>query len=80
MSRESVSEWKEIDMLIGLFCKASGLLINHTKTIVHYEGLSEADLAPFKLVLPFTFSALSGGFKYLGYYLKTGAQRANDWD
>jgi hypothetical protein len=80
MSKASVSEWKEIDRLISLFCKASGLSLNQSKTTVHYEGLSEAELDPFKLILPYKFSHLSGSFKYLGYHLKTGAQRTNDWD
>jgi hypothetical protein len=37
-------------------------------------------MAPFKSLLPYTFSDLSLRFKYLGYFLKTGSQRADDWD
>jgi len=47
---------------------------------MHYEGLTELDLNFFKSILPYTFSALNTGFKYLGYYLKTGAQRVEDWN
>jgi hypothetical protein len=47
---------------------------------VLFEGLLDAELDPFKRVLPFTFSSLSGGFKYLGYHLKTWVQCASDWD
>jgi len=41
MSRASLIEWREIDKLICLFCKALSLSVNHAKTIVHYEGLME---------------------------------------
>jgi len=47
---------------------------------VHFEGLSNADLIPFKSILPYTFTDLSVGFKYLGYLLKTGVYRADDWN
>jgi hypothetical protein len=80
MSKASLVEWKEIFKLISLFCRASGLSVNHTKTIVYYEGLSGDDLIPFKSLLPFDFCALSTGFKYLGYFLRTGTHRASDWE
>jgi len=80
MTRESLHEWKEIDKIIRLLCKASGLSVNQTKTIVHFEGLTKVELAPFKTVLPYTFSELSIGFRYLGYFLKIGAHREDDWD
>jgi hypothetical protein len=79
MTQATLSEWWEIDKLIKLFCLASGLQVNVTKTIVLHEGLSELDLSPFKTLFPFTFSDLSTGFKYLGFYLKTGLQRVEDW-
>jgi hypothetical protein len=71
MTREVLHEWIEIDKIINLFCKASGLSVNQTKTTIHFEGLSEQELLPFKTILPYTFSDLSTGFKYLGYFLKT---------
>jgi hypothetical protein len=80
MTKANFQEWWEIDKLISLFCKASGLLVNKTKTTVHYAGLSTTKLVSFQNLLPYTFSELSLGFKYLGYYLKTGAHKAEDWD
>jgi hypothetical protein len=79
MTKDSLHEWIEISKIINLFCKASGLTVNQAKTTVHYEGISEDDLAPFKSVLPYTFCDLSINFKYLGYFLKTGMQKAEDW-
>jgi hypothetical protein len=80
MSRASLIEWREINKLIFLFCKSSGLLVNQTKSTVHYEGLTDLELVPFKSLLPYTFSDLSLEFRYLGYFLKTGSHRAVDWD
>jgi hypothetical protein len=80
LSKASLSEWKVIASLISCFCKASGLSVNQTKSTIHFEGLSDLELNPFKTFLPYTFNDLSLGFCYLGYFLKTGAQRAADWD
>jgi hypothetical protein len=71
-------EWWEIDKLISLFCKAYRLLVNKTKVTVHFAGLSAWELVSFQNLLPYSFSELSSGFKYLGYYLKTGAHKAED--
>jgi hypothetical protein len=80
LSKASLSEWRVIDKLLILFCKASGLAVNLSKSTTHYSGLSDHDLVDFKSALNFTFSDLNTGFRYLGYYLKTGTHRASDWD
>jgi hypothetical protein len=68
LTNASVQEWMEIESLINKFCIASGLKVNATKSTVHYTGLSETKLSPFKLILPYNFMDLSLGFKYLGYF------------
>jgi hypothetical protein len=80
MTREILYEFMEIDKHICLFCKASGLLVNQTKTTAHFEGLTELELTPFKTLIPYNFSDLSNGFRYLGYFLKTGTHHADDWE
>jgi hypothetical protein len=55
MTKATLHEWIEISKIINLFCKSSGFTINQENTTVHYEGVSEDDLAPFKSVLPYTF-------------------------
>jgi len=55
------------------------LSINISKTFVHYWGLEEADLIPFKLANPFSFVELNSGFKYLGYYLVPSSSKHVDW-
>jgi hypothetical protein len=79
MTKATMSEWWEIDKIIKIFFLASGLQVNGPKTTILQEGLSELDLTPYKSLFPFTFSDLSTGFKYLGYHLKTGPQRVEDW-
>jgi hypothetical protein len=72
-------EWTAISEIPQLFCLVFGLSINISKTIVHYWGLEEANLIPFKLATPFSFVELNSGFKYLGYYLKPGSSKLVDW-
>jgi hypothetical protein len=79
LSKSSLLEWRVIDKLLTLFCKASGLAVNLSKSTFHYSGLSDHELDEFKYVLNYTFSDLTIGFRYLGYYLKTRTHRATDW-
>jgi hypothetical protein len=73
-------EWQVINKLIISFCKASGLTVNHLKSTVHHEGISDTELSSYKNILPYTFNELSSGFRYLGYFLKTGTQHTVDWN
>jgi hypothetical protein len=79
MTSATLQEWMEIDRLIKLFCKASGLQVNETKTTVLYEGLSEVDLIPFKTILPFTFYRSFNWFQISWLFLKTGLHKVEDW-
>jgi hypothetical protein len=79
MTKASIQEWKEIERIVQLFCSVSGLMVNHTKLTIHYLGLVELDISTFKQILLYNFSELSVGFKYLGYYLKAGIQKVEEW-
>jgi hypothetical protein len=79
MSSAKLSDWLIIMDALSLFCAISGLSINAHKSTVHYWGLSEAELLPFKLSIPFSFIDLTEGFKYLGFRLKPGASSSADW-
>jgi hypothetical protein len=79
MTNATMQEWWEIDKVIKSFCLASGLQVNGTKTTILQEGMTEQELMPFKSMFPYIFSDLESGFKYLGYFLKTGPQRVEDW-
>jgi hypothetical protein len=80
MTNVTVEEWWEINKVLKSFCLASVLTINATKSTIHQEGLLEQELADYKYVFPFKFFDLALGFTYLGFYLKTGPQRASDWN
>jgi hypothetical protein len=41
--------------------------------------LSDLELLPFKAIFPYSFLDLDQGFKYLGFYIKSGFQRIEDW-
>jgi hypothetical protein len=79
LTNASVQEWKEIVSLIQKFCMVSGLKVNPIKSTVHFSGLSESELVSFKQFIPYKFFDLAVGFKYLGYFLKAGLQRSEDW-
>jgi hypothetical protein len=63
MSKENLSEWTAISDILQVFCLVSGLSINNTKTIVHYWGLEEAELIPFKVGYPFLLCRTKFGFQ-----------------
>jgi len=73
------AEWTVIQDVLSLFCTASGLAINHSKSTVHYWGLSETELICLKNSIPFSFIDLSAGFKYLGYRLMLRASSPDEW-
>jgi hypothetical protein len=79
LSKVDPREWILIVDLLTLYCSASGLCINTQKSTVHYWGLKDEELASYKDFLPFTFSDLNIGFKYLGYLLKPGPSKSADW-
>jgi hypothetical protein len=79
MSKASLEEWQEIHRILGVFCGASGLLINVQKsTFLHY-GVAEDTLDNLKEVFQYNFIALSEGFRYLGYFLKPDSYKVEDW-
>jgi hypothetical protein len=80
MTKVTLKEWMEVVSILQLFCNALGLFINLSKNIVHYEGLTEEELTPLKELLPYSFIDLSIRFKYMGYYLKNGACKTEDWN
>jgi hypothetical protein len=79
MSKADPMEWRLILDILRAYCSVSGLCINSSKTIVHYWGLEDLELELLKAILPFSFVDLNSGFKYLGYLLKPGAAKADDW-
>lgn len=53
--------------------------MNVSKSTVLYAGLMEEEINVFKALLLFNSVELSVGFNYLGFFLKTGLQKAEDW-
>ena len=58
MNKAQISDWKEIDYTLSLFCKASRLVINPHKSSFHYSGLQEHELDSYKAIFPFKFVEL----------------------
>nr|KUM45130.1 hypothetical protein ABT39_MTgene3630 [Picea glauca] len=55
-----------------------GLTINHSKSLVHYWGLTDVELLFLKDSIPLTFIYLSEGFTYLGFQMKLGVTSLGD--
>jgi hypothetical protein len=65
---------------LKIFCSASGLQINWTKSTFHFDNIPAQNLEHLKTIFPHTFVHLSIGFKYLGYFIKVDHYKASDWD
>jgi hypothetical protein len=79
MSKADPVEWRLILDILQAYCYVLGLCINSSKTIVHYWRLQDLELNQLQSILPFTFADLKFGFKYLGYYLKSGVEKDENW-
>jgi hypothetical protein len=72
-------DWLALKETLQLFCKASGLALNFSKSTVHYWGISDTELLHLKASIPLPFYHLSVGFSYLGFHLKLGSSSPCDW-
>jgi hypothetical protein len=79
MSRASPAKWVKIQEILHVFCRASGLVINVQKSIFLHSGVPSKNLQCLKDLLLYPCKELSLGFKYLGYLLKPGSYKTNDW-
>ena len=78
MKNASVEEWLEIKFILLSFCRASGLLINWSKSIFYYARVFGENLENLKDLFPHNFEELAKGFRYLGYFLKADAYKPMD--
>jgi hypothetical protein len=79
MTIADLAEWAVIQDVLFLFCAVSGLSINHSKSTVHFWGLTDSELLCLKNSIPFTFVDLREGFMYLGFQLKLRASMLDEW-
>jgi hypothetical protein len=80
MTNDTLQEWREIKEILKIFCSATGLMINWTKSTFHYANLHEQALEQLKGIFPYSFVHLSVGFKYLGYIIKVDSYKTTDWN
>jgi hypothetical protein len=66
--------------LEDFFCSATGLLINWSKSTLHYANIQDQELDQLKGIFPHTFIHLSQGLHYLGYFIKAEHYKTSDWD
>jgi hypothetical protein len=80
MTNDSPQEWMEIKEILKIFCSASSLAINWEKSTFHFANLQQQTLNQLKGIFPHTFTHISAGFKYLGYFLKADSYKMADWN
>jgi hypothetical protein len=80
MKNDSIQEWKEINEILKIFCSAMSLSINWEKSSFHFANLHQQYLDQLKGIFPYSFSHLSFGLKYLGYFLKADSYKLADWN
>jgi hypothetical protein len=78
MTNDSLQEWKEIKEILKIFCSSTGLSINWEKSTFHFANLQHQTLNQLKGIFPHTFTHLSSGLKYLGYFLKEDSYKLAD--
>jgi len=79
MKKATLRKWREIEIILKIFCRSSGMMVNMEKSTFHYSGLQGEDLEIFKVAFSFNFIELSEGFRYLGYFLKTCSYKVEYW-
>jgi hypothetical protein len=47
MTRAWISDWKEIESTLSLFCSVSGLVINSHNSSFHFSGMQDHELDNF---------------------------------
>jgi hypothetical protein len=50
MSKASIEEWKVIDEILTVFCRATGLEVNLQKSTIHYSGIQQEVIDSFKVI------------------------------
>ena len=74
-----VEEWTEINRILNLFCRASGMLLNLNKSgFIFHKQVCDVEVALMEII-PVKSSAIGGGIKYLRCLLKPNGYITKDW-
>lgn len=80
MTNAKLAEWTEIQKILSIFYKATGLRINVQKSSFHHSGVQNEVSEALKILYYIESTDLSGGFNYLCYFLKPTSYRLMDWN
>eukprot|EP00253_Pinus_taeda_P014847 PITA_14847 len=76
----SLSEVKELKIILDLFMKATGMQINFRKSHFIMEGFSRNECSQITAILPFEIYNMDSPFKYLGFWIKPNSYKKQDWN
>jgi hypothetical protein len=66
----SIGELVELNSVLELYCRASGMEIKFDKYSIIFHNWSEGELRQVERLVPAPRRRLEEGFKYLGFFLK----------
>lgn len=65
--------------IIELFYDASGMEVSLSKSCFYSQNIEGDVMNMIASFLPFKFSSLGNGFRYLGFFLKPSGYRIKNW-
>ena len=74
----TLAEWMAFDVIMDMFCFASGMYIGIVKSSFLFNEMDEGVLNRILHFLPYKVDLIHVGFKYLGYYIKPLSYGIND--
>ena len=80
MGTNTLQEWVAFDVILEIFCKASGMCISLDKSCFLYNNIDVVNFMDIARFLPYQMEPIHSGFKYLGYYIKPLGYRVYDWN
>jgi hypothetical protein len=79
LTSASLAEWTTIHSLLCTFCAATGLEINHQKSVFITHNVQEPLISEVKELFGFASAELKEGFSYLGFFIKSSRYSSRDW-
>lgn len=74
-----IEEWVVYKEMLETFCRATGMVVNETKSIFLEYGLDQSTKDHIIDMFPYQCQDVELGFKYLGFVLNPNNYKKEDW-
>ena len=72
-------EWGHYKHMLDTFRNTLGMIISECMSYVIYHSIKDYEISQIKYLLPFNFSHIEEGIKYLGFRVKPNKYVTKDW-